>query len=96
MQLSIDYLGHIIDKVGHNPMTEVKAIQEAPAPKDVKQLRSFLGVLTYYGKFVPNFSATLSSIYQLLQKNRKWSWGKDQETAFQKANVGLNSGPVRS
>lgn len=44
----------------------MRAIAEAPAPQDVSQLRSFLGMVNYYSKFLPNLSSTLSPLYRLL------------------------------
>ena len=54
---SVGYLGHVIDKMGlHTSTKKVKAIQEAPPPKNHKQLKSFLGLIHYYGKFVLNLA----------------------------------------
>ncbi|KIH68447.1 hypothetical protein ANCDUO_01214 [Ancylostoma duodenale] len=48
----ITYLGYIIDKDGRRPdPSKIDAIQRMPAPKDVAQLRSFLGLMSYCGKF---------------------------------------------
>lgn len=53
----VEYLGHIIDESGLHPTEEkVKAIQEAPAPKNLAELRSFLGIINYYSRFLPNLS----------------------------------------
>jgi len=58
---SIHYLGHRISAQGLQPLTDkVKAIQDAPAPRNVSQLKSFLGSLNYYSKFLPNLSSTLA------------------------------------
>ena len=57
---------------------KVKALQTAPAPENVSQLKSFLGLVNYYCKFVPNLSSTLSPLYRLLQKRARWQWGKEQ------------------
>ena len=49
------YLGHKIDSEGLRPVADkVDAIQAAPAPKNVAGLKSYLGLLSYYGKFLPN------------------------------------------
>ncbi|PIK41134.1 hypothetical protein BSL78_22016 [Apostichopus japonicus] len=61
MTPSVHYLGHVIDEKGLHPMPEkVKAIKEAPAPRNVTELKSYLGLLTYYGKFLPSLSKTLA------------------------------------
>ena len=72
---SVEYLGHTISAEGLQPTTEkVRAIVEAPAPQNVSQLRSFLGLVNYYGKFLPNLSSTLAPLYRLLEKQAKWIW----------------------
>ena len=53
----IEYLGHSIDEEGLRPTEEkVKAIKDVPKPKNVAELRSFLGIINYYGQFLPNMS----------------------------------------
>ena len=72
MKTKVRYLGHVIDREGLYPSTEkVKAIQEAPKPKGVSELRSFLGITNYYGRFLPNLSSKLAPLYDLLHKDRK-------------------------
>ena len=54
---SVVYLDHVIDSQGLHPTPEkVRAIQEAPQPENVTLLKSYLGLLTYYTKFLPNLS----------------------------------------
>ena len=80
------FLGHSIDSTGLHPMQEkVKAIQEAPAPRNVAELRSFLGLLNHYGRYLPNLSSVLAPLHKLLVKYSKWQWGKDQQISFVKA-----------
>ena len=51
---SVEYLGHRISARGIQPTVDkVKPIQEAPKPQDVSQLRSFIGLVNYYSKFLP-------------------------------------------
>ena len=86
----VEYLGHIIDQHGLHPTKDkVKAIREAPQPQNINRLRSFLSIVNYYGKFMPNLSAKLSPLYQLLQKNGKWHWGPEQAEAFMSAKEAL-------
>lgn len=89
---SVQYLGHQISANGLQPTDEkIRAIRDAPAPKDVSQLKSFLGLVNYYGKFLPHLSSTLSPLYSLLQKQSQWTWGNSQREAFQKAKAQLTS-----
>ena len=92
LQHSIEYLGHIISEKGIQPTEEkVRAIKEMPSPRNVGELRSFLGILNYYGKFLPNLSARLAPLYKLLHKNVRWSWEEPQEMAFQEAKKALQA-----
>ena len=89
---SVECLGHVIDLVGLHPtQAKVKAIQEAPTPKNVAELHSFLGLINYYGKFLPNLSATLAPLYKLLKQNTRWCWEQPQIAAFQEAKDALQS-----
>ena len=92
MQPSVTYLGHRIDEKGLHPLTDkLEAIRKAPAPTSVQELKSYLGLLTYYGKFFPNMSATLFPLYRLLRKNSPWVWQKEQQKAFQESKAWLTS-----
>ena len=58
---SVVYLGHRIDKQGLHPVAEkLQALQEAPRPTNVSELKSYLGLLTYYARFLPNLSTQLA------------------------------------
>ena len=69
----------------------MRAIREAPPPTNVSQLRSFLGLVNYYGKFLPHLASTLTPLYSLLQKARYFTWGKAQDKAFKEAKGLLTS-----
>ena len=72
---SVTYLGHVIDSEGiHATPDKVKAIVEAPMPTNVQQLRSFLGLLNYYRKFLPNLASIIQPLNDLLCKNKQWEW----------------------
>ena len=91
----VDYLGHTISAEGlRTSDAKVSGIVNAPAPKNVTELRSFLGLVNYYGKFLPDLATTLSPLYQLLQKQKKWSWGSSQRKAFQEVKDLLLSSRV--
>lgn len=79
----VEFLGHILTAKGIRPSPKnVKAIQKVDYPKDTTQLKSFLGMVTYYLKFLPNLSNTLFPLYSLLQKGSTWKWEKEHELAF--------------
>ena len=75
MMTSVQYLGYQIDAHGIHPTeAKVRAIKEAHTPKNVSELKAYLGILMYYSKFLPNLSTLLAPLYFLLQKNKAWSW----------------------
>ena len=76
----VEYLGHQISQKGLHPTKEkVRAIVEASAPQNITQLKSFLGMLNYYSKFLPNLSTLLTPLYKLLHKKTSWQWGEVQK-----------------
>ena len=88
----IEYLSHKINREGLQPSdSKVAAIVEAPPPKNVSELKSFLGMVNYYGKFLPNLSTTLAPLYQLLRKETPWRWGDEEQQAFDKVKEFLQS-----
>ena len=63
MQKSVEYLGFLIDAEGiHASPFKIDAILRAQQPKDVKQLRSFLGLVNYYGRFIPDLASCQGSL----------------------------------
>ena len=92
---SVDYLGHLIDARGIRALPgKIEAIQGAPPPQNVAQLRSFLGLLNYYGKFIPNLATILHPLNDLLKADRKWEWTQDCSKAFTLAKEQLSSDKV--
>ena len=88
----VEYLGHQISAEGLQPTKEkVCAITDAPAPQNTSQLRAFLGLVNYYGKFLAHLSSTLAPLYKLLEKKSRWFWDREQENAFQMAKKQLTS-----
>ncbi len=95
MRDQVQYLGHRIDAEGIHPTEgKLQAIQQAPAPKNVQELRSFLGLLNYYGRFIPNLSSLLHPLNKLLCQDTPWSWSSECDQAFKKAKEKLMSPSV--
>ena len=88
IHVSQDYLGHTISADGLHPS---RAIVDAPAPYNVSQLRSFLGMVNYYGKFLHQLSSLLSPLYKFLQQKTKWHCGREQQEAFTQVKELLTS-----
>ena len=83
MLSQVHYLGHTVSSEGIQPTADkICAIRDDAAPTNLNQLKSFLGLINFYTKFLPNLSTILAPPYSLLQKNRPWPWGPPQCKAF--------------
>lgn len=90
LKSSMEYLGYRIDAQGLHPTeSKVQAIQNAPSPSNVMELRSFLGLLNYYGRFLTGLSTILKPLHQLLEKDSRWKWTSECEKAFKEAKESL-------
>ena len=78
-----EWLGHKFTQSGIAPLeSKTAAILSLSAPKNLKQLRSFLGSAQNLGKFIPNLSQLFHAILPLLKKNTKFVWNDEHETHF--------------
>jgi hypothetical protein len=83
-QRQIHYLGHIISEEGISMDSEkVKAIQEWPTPRNVTEVRSFMGLAGYYRRFIAGFSRITHAITSLQKKEKKFQWTEQCENSFQ-------------
>ncbi|UYV72451.1 hypothetical protein LAZ67_9003197 [Cordylochernes scorpioides] len=91
----IKILGHQVDQNGIRPDEEkIKAITEFPAPNNLQQVRSFLGLSSYYRRFIRNYADIARPLNALLSKGTKFEWNTAQEEAFRKLKIALTSKPA--
>ena len=89
---SVEFLGHKIDSAGLHPLSDkLEAIEAAPTPSTVTELKAYLGLLTYYCKFLSNLSTRLAPLYQLLKKDVVWEWTPARDKAFNESKRLLSS-----
>ena len=72
----------------------MEAIKSAPTPRNVTELKCYLGLLTYYGKFLPHLATRLAPLYELLKNQTRWRWTAAQEKAFHESKELLSSSPL--
>ena len=90
-QATVEYLGHQVDADGlHTLPSKVAAIVQAPEPENEQQLRSFLGLLNYYLKFIPNLATILHPLNRLFRQDVWWKWTLECAKSFQEAKDCLN------
>ena len=79
-QKTVECVGFILSKDGISTnLRKTKAVLEAPIPKNVTELQSFLGAINYYGHFIPGMSNITAPLYNLLQKGVDCKWADEQE-----------------
>ncbi|KAF2886839.1 hypothetical protein ILUMI_19334 [Ignelater luminosus] len=85
-QPTIKYLGHYIDKDGlHKDKEKVRTIVETCRPKDVSEVKTFVGMVNYYGKFVLESLTVLEPLYSLLISNTVFNWSTNCKKVFLRA-----------
>jgi ribonuclease HI len=92
---SVKFLGHTISKDGISvDPSKVQEVMDWKPPKSVHQIRSFLGLASYYCRFIPNFSRIAKPITELLKKGVKFVWSDECDKAFHTLREYLTSAPV--
>ena len=93
-QDSVTYLGHTISRDGISKGPKADAVTKMRAPSNVSQLRSFLGSVQFYNKFLPEMSTNSKPLYHLTEKYTKWKWEEPQQDALQKLKQMLTNNTV--
>ena len=91
----VNYLSHVVSAAGVHPDPEkIQVVQEFPSPRTVKQVRSFLGLCNYYGKFVHNFTRIAEPLNKLTRKNTIFIWDEKCQSAFDQLKTALTEAPI--
>ena len=95
LQDEVHYLGHVVsaDGVATDP-DKVAAVRQWEAPKDVKALQAFLGTAGYYRQYLPDFATVAKPLTRLISGDNPWTWGTEEQVAFQRLKDDLVSAPV--
>ena len=91
----VEYLGYIISKDGLSTDPEkIRTVSDFPTPRDVKTLRSFLGLASYYRQFVPNFSVVARPLHALTKKDVPFDWTGSCQKSFERLKELLTTSPI--
>ncbi len=92
---SVNYLGHVVSADGiHTDPEKIKAVKDWAIPTTVKQVRSFLGLASYYRRFIPQFAHIARPLHHLTGKNVKFEWTAACQEAFEELKSRLVSSPI--
>ncbi|KAL5509722.1 hypothetical protein EMCRGX_G005140 [Ephydatia muelleri] len=95
LQTSVQYLGHVISAEGiRTDPQKVACVSNWPVPRTSKELQSFLGLASYYRRFVKDFAHIASPLHALTEKGREWVWSKECNDAFFDLKKRLVSSPI--
>ncbi|UYV69350.1 K02A2.6-like [Cordylochernes scorpioides] len=90
----IRVFGHLVDSKGIYPDPEkIEAIAKFPTPNFITDVRSFIGLCSYYRRFIENFAKKAAPLHEVLKKDNKFTWNSDQQDAFDFLKKALMSEP---
>ena len=94
-QQQVSYLGHVVSDEGvHTDPEKIQKVRDWPVPANVHEVRSFLGLASYYRRFVPAFAELASPLHKLTEKGREFIWTSECQGAFDKLRHRLISSPI--
>ena len=89
------YLGHVISTGGIKPdPAKTRQVENYPHPTDATKVRQFVGLASFYRRFIPNFATVAAPLHYLTKKNVVFCWTPECEDAFQKLKKLLVTAPV--
>lgn len=91
----VHYLGHVISAEGvmADP-AKVAAVREWPVPRNQTEVQSFVGLASYYRRFVKGFADIARPLHQLVEKGKRFQWTDDCQRAFDQLKASLITAPV--
>ena len=91
----VDYLGFEVGREGIRTSPEkVRAILDWPRPQSTRDIRSFLGLASYYRKFICGFSQLVKPLTDLTKEKVGWQWDKKEERSFLALKAAMATAPV--
>ena len=96
-QRKVSFLGHIVSSAGIEVQPDkTEAVNNWPVPNSLSELRSFLGLASYYRRFIKDFSIIASPLTALTRKGCQFHWNDEQQQAFNELKTRLTTAPILS
>ena len=95
LQTTINYLGHVVSQTGISPDPgKISAVKDFPVPTNVKGVQSFVGLCSYYRKFIKGFAEIAKPLTDLTKQRTPFVWSNTQQTSFDLLRRALISPPI--
>ena len=92
---SVGYLGHVVSRKGiATDPDKIEAVKSWPSPTNIKEVRSFLGLASYYRRYIKGFADVARPLHRLTEKARAFLWDEECEDAFQTLKDKLQQAPI--
>ena len=94
-QKSVSFLGHTISDfgIGTDPK-KIEAVADWPVPTTVKDVRSFIGMASYYRRFVKDFAKEAAPLNEIARKSQRFHWSIEAQNAFEILKEAMTSAPI--
>ena len=97
LRKEVPYLGHVMTTSGIRPdPAKIETVKNFLTPTDVTKIRQFLGLASYYRRFIPAFARIAHPLHRLTKKDVPFHWNSDCETAFERLKECLMTAPILS
>ena len=92
LKKEVKFLGHIVSESGvSTDPSKIQAVRDWPIPKSIKEVRSFLGLTSYYKKFILKYADKSKPLHKITEKSQKCVWTQDCQYSFEELKKGFNS-----
>ncbi len=94
-QRELPFLGHVVSEKGiATDPSKIAKVRDAAVPKNIHELRSFLGLSGYYRKFIKNYAKHAEPLVKLTRSDTKYQWTQEQQASFDKLKAKLVKAPI--
>jgi hypothetical protein len=95
LKKEVKFLGHIVSESGvSTDPSKIQAVRDWPIPKSIKEVRSFLGLTSYYRKFILKYADKSKPLHKITEKSQKCVWTQDCQYSFEELKKALTRAPI--